>query len=220
MAHPDHQLRITLYPMFHIGSQAFYHALSEDFTRFRVFLLEGVRWRGFRGPLYDLAARNLGLAAQQDRLQLPPGAERVPLDMSEGDFTLRASALPMPWRLSLRLLRPILWVVTATTPGRHAVWDAISKDSYVRGLRNVEGPLDQLIKTDRDRAMSACLRSFAQERRRIDEAQPVAVVAGAAHMPALYETLRECGYEKRNVRWFEVLDGISVPSRRTDGRVH
>jgi hypothetical protein len=43
MGHPDHDLRITLYPMFHIGSPAFYDALSEDLQRFRVFLLEGVR---------------------------------------------------------------------------------------------------------------------------------------------------------------------------------
>jgi len=27
-------------------------------------------------------------------------------------------------------------------------------------------------------------------------------------MPALYATLRQCGFEKRAVRWFEVLDGL------------
>jgi hypothetical protein len=38
-------------------------------------------------------------------------------------------------------------------------------------------------------------------------------------MPALYLTLRSCGYEKGgSVRWFEVLDGVTVPSRSTDGR--
>ena len=71
MRHPDHDLRITLYPMFHVGSAAFYEARSEDFRRFRVFLLEGVRWKGFRGPLYDLAARNVGLVTQRAWLRLP-----------------------------------------------------------------------------------------------------------------------------------------------------
>jgi hypothetical protein len=28
MSHPDHDLRVTLYPVFHIGSPAFYAALS------------------------------------------------------------------------------------------------------------------------------------------------------------------------------------------------
>lgn len=37
-------------------------------------------------------------------------------------------------------------------------------------------------------------------------------------MPALYVTLRDCGYQKGTVRWFEVLDGVQVPSRSTDGR--
>ena len=59
MAHPSHGLRITLYPMFHVGSRSFYEALSADLARFRVFLVEGVRRRGFRGQIHDLVAKNL-----------------------------------------------------------------------------------------------------------------------------------------------------------------
>ena len=65
MSHPDHDLKITLYPVFHIGSPAFYAALSDDLERFQVFLLEGVRWWRRRGSLYDLAARNLGLVSRR-----------------------------------------------------------------------------------------------------------------------------------------------------------
>lgn len=218
MSHPDHGLRVTLYPVFHVGSPSFYYALSEDLRRFRVFLLEGVRWPGWRGPLYDLAARNLGLVSQRAHLRFPFDAERLPLDMTEAEFTREASVLPVHWRLFLWLLRPILWAVTSTEAGRHCVWDSFSKQSYVRGVRDVEGPLDKLIKTKRDRAMCDRLRDFVQDPLRIKQGSPVAVVAGAAHMPALYVTLRDCGFEKGSVRWFEVLDGLKVPSRGTDGR--
>lgn len=218
MSHPDHGLRVTLYPVFHVGSPRFYAALSEDLGRFRVFLLEGVRWRGWRGPLYDLAARNLGLVTQRDHLRFPPGAERLPLDMTEPEFRRGAGALPIHWLLLLWLLRPILWAVTATKAGRHGVWDSFSKESYVRGVRDIDGPLDELIKTKRDGAMSDRLREFVRDPLRIEQGSPVAVVAGAGHMPALYLTLRECGFEKGSVRWFEVLDGLRVPSRGTAGR--
>jgi hypothetical protein len=67
--------------------------------------------------------------------------------------------------------------------------------------------------------MCDVLRTVAQDPARIAAAHPIAVIAGAAHMPALYLTLRGCGYEKGSVRWFEVLDGVTVPSRSTDGRV-
>ncbi len=174
MSHPDHGLRVTLYPLFHVGSPSFYAALSEDLGRFRVFLLEGVRWRGWRGPLYDLAARNLGLVTQREHLRLPSDAERLPLDMSEPEFKQEAGALPIHWRVLLWLLRPILWAVTSTEAGRHSVWDSFSKESYVRGVRDVDGPMEKLIK----------------------QGSPVAVVAGAGHMPALYLTLRDCGFEK------------------------
>jgi hypothetical protein len=139
MAHPDHDLRVTLYPIFHIGSPSFYAALSEDLVRFRIFLLEGVRWR-WKTQLYDLAAQNLGLVTQRTHLHLPDGSERVPLDMSVQEFNREAGLLPVGWRLLLRLLRPILWVMTATGSGRDRVWDSFSKESYVRGLRDREGP--------------------------------------------------------------------------------
>jgi len=218
MTHPDHGLRVTLYPVFHVGSPTFYAALSEDLRRFRVFLLEGVRWSGWRGPLYDLAASNLGLVTQREHLHLPPDAERLPLDMAEAEFTQEARALRLHWRLLLWFLRPILWAATSTEAGRHSVWDTFSKKSYVRGVRDVDGPLEELIKTKRDRAMSGRLRAFVQDPLRIRQGAPIAVVAGAGHMPALYLTLRDCGFEKGNVRWFEVLDGLRVPSKTTDGR--
>jgi hypothetical protein len=218
MRHPEHDLCITLYPMFHIGSPRFYDALSEDFRRFQVFLLEGVRWKGWRGPLYDLATRNVGLVSQRERLRLPESVERLSLDMSEVDFTRGAGALPFHWRLVLRFLRPVLWAMTLTASGRHALWDAISKEKYARKRQAAETPLDQLIKNKRDRAMCDVLRTVAQDPARIRAAQSIAVVAGAAHMRALYLTLRSCGYELGSVRWFEVLDGVTVPSRSTDGR--
>jgi hypothetical protein len=218
LSHPDHGLRVTLYPVFHVGSPAFYAALSEDLGRFKVLLLEGVRWHSWRGPIYDLAARNLGLVTQRDHLRLPPDAERHPLDMTEAEFRREVGNLPFHWQLLLWFLRPVLWVMTATESGRHATWDTFSKRSYVRGLRNSDTPLDQLIKTKRDRLMSSRLRTFVQDPSRVEQAAAIAVVAGAGHMPVLYLTLRECGFEKGAVRWFEVLEGLKVPSKSTTGR--
>jgi len=218
MSHPNHSLKVTLYPVFHIGSPAFYAALSEDLLRFRTFLLEGVRWRGWTSPLYDLAAQNLGLVTQREHLRLPSDSERLPLDMTEAEFSRQARELPVHWHLLLRFLRPVFWAITSTESGRHHVWDSFSKASYVRGLQDGDRPFDQLIKTKRDRAMCARLRDFVQEPIRLTQDSPVAVVAGAGHMPALYLTLRDCGFEKGSVRWFEVLDGLKVPCRSTDGR--
>jgi len=217
MSHAEHELRVSLYPVFHIGSAAFYSALSEDLGRFRVFLLEGVRWRGWKGPLYDLAARNLGLVAQEQHLRLPIGSERLALDMSEAEFTREARALPPQWRALLWFLRPVLWAVTATEIGRQSIWDSFSRASYIRDLRDPESPLKELIKTKRDRVMSEKLRAFVQDPARTQQGGLVAVVAGAAHMPVLYRTLRDCGFEKGTVRWFEVLEGVKVPPRGSGG---
>ena len=218
MSHPDHGLRVTLYPVFHVGSPAFYAALSEDLARFRVFLLEGLRWRRTRGSVYGLAARNLGLVAQADHLRLPPGTERLPMDMDAAAFEAALRDVPLAPRLMLRFLKPLLWAATLTESGRHLVWDSLSKDRHARSLREEHTPLKELIRSKRDRVMSDRLRRFVEEPARIADGQAVAVIAGAAHMPALYATLRDCGFRKGNVRWFEVLDGLTIPSRGTPGR--
>ena len=160
MAHPDHDLKITLYPMFHVGSPAFYGALSEDLSRFRVFLLEGVRYRGWRRPLYDLIARNMGVVTQSDRLILPDGSERVPLDMTAEEFARDARELPIGWRLALRFLRPLLWLLTATAAGRDARWTSWGRRRS-RSEDDDERPLMELILTKRDRVMSESLRRLA-----------------------------------------------------------
>jgi hypothetical protein len=151
-------------------------------------------------------------------LHLPERSERLPLDMSAQEFNREAGRLPVHWRLLLRLLRPVLWIMTATASGRDRVWDSFSKKSYVGRLRDREGPLWDLIKTKRDREMSRCLREFVQDTARLKAGGDVAVIAGAGHMPALYATLRQCGFEKAGVRWFEVLDGLTIPSRGASGR--
>ena len=150
---------------------------------------------------------------QQERLRIPPDSETLLLDMTEHEFAKEARALPVQWRIALRLLRPILWGATLSEGGRHGAWETFSKRSHVRGLHRSEGPVRELIKAKRDTAMAARLRDFAQDSRRIERAVPAVVVSGAARMPALYRTLRDCGYEKGSVRWFEVLDGLRMPSR-------
>jgi hypothetical protein len=217
MAHPDHDLKITLYPVFHIGSPAFYATLSDDLRRFRLFLLEGVRFRG-RRPLYDLIARNLGVVTQRSHLRLPEGSECLSLDMTEAEFKREVRELPIQWYLVLWFLRPLLWAFTATASGRDAMWRSFGARRRSRANDDAEEPLTTLIKTKRDRVMSELLRKFACDEQRIKAAVPAAVIVGASHAPVLYATLRACGYRKGNVRWFEVLEGLDIPAKGMDGQ--
>ena len=112
----------------------------------------------------------------------------------------------------------MLWAATLTDAGRHLVWDSISKKAHARSLQDPDTPVMQLVRSKRDLVMCDRLRRFVEDPARIAAGQPVAVIAGAAHMPALYATLRDCGFQKGSVRWFEVLDGLTIPSRGTPGR--
>ncbi len=70
---PATKLKITTYPMIHIGESLYYERVSSDIARCQYALLEGVSWRLGDGkrPLYDLVARNLGIAAPGRGAQNP-----------------------------------------------------------------------------------------------------------------------------------------------------
>ena len=53
---PDTKLKVTTYPMVHIGDQQYYDRLSADLTRRQYALLEGASWRSgdAKRTLYDL----------------------------------------------------------------------------------------------------------------------------------------------------------------------
>src|SRR2546425_11164545 len=112
--HPGTKMKLITYPMLHIADQRYYERLSDDLGRCHYALLEGVTWRlgDARRPLYDLVARNLGLAAQEVALRIPTNANKVNLDMTRSEFRTRFFRLPIRYVAMFVFLRPLLWLLT------------------------------------------------------------------------------------------------------------
>src|SRR5678816_2706316 len=112
--HPDTRMKITVYPMMHIGHQSFYERVSDELRRCRYVLYEGVTWRlgDDRHPLYDLIAKNLGVAAQEKVLRFPAEATKINLDMARAEFRRRFFELPIRFILMFIFLRQLLWLLT------------------------------------------------------------------------------------------------------------
>src|SRR5262249_37567580 len=112
--HPETKLKLTTYPMVHIGDQEYYDRLAADLTRCRYALLEGVSWRlgDAKRPLYDLVAKNLGMGAQERARRSPESTIRINIDMMGSEFRMRLFALPFRYIARFVFLRRLLWLLT------------------------------------------------------------------------------------------------------------
>src|SRR5688572_19735128 len=150
---PATKLKITTYPMVHIGDPLYYERVSADLARCQYILLEGVSWRSGdeKRPLYDLIAKNLGMAAQSTALRIPRSATRINIDMKRSEFRRRLFRLPLRDIVAIILLRRILWLITLPPPlRRKAVRHGLLRQSRRESERN-DTPLRRLIGRSRDR---------------------------------------------------------------------
>jgi hypothetical protein len=97
-----------------MASVSFYQRISDDLNRFDFILYEGVTWNkdNTKDPMYDWAAKSLGLVAQADHLKLPSEICSFNIDMPSGEFRDEFNKIPVGWRLLLIFLRPLLWLST------------------------------------------------------------------------------------------------------------
>ncbi len=205
--HPHTRMRVTIYPMLHIGNHKFYERLSEELIRCQYILFEGVTWRSGekRRPLYDLVARNLGAAAQEECLRMPAEATKINLDMDRAEFRKRLFHLPFRYIAGFVFLRHLLWLSTLPR--------ALRKQFVRYGLlrrRRKSGiddgrPLNQLILRARDKRIAENLTKFFHASGWTEESLFTGIVFGADHMPAITACLRSLGYRPASRRWIEVF---------------
>jgi hypothetical protein len=201
------RLKVTTYPMLHIGDQSYYDKLASDLGRCQYALLEGVSWRlgDEKRPLYDLVANNLGMVAQEHALRMPPSVTKVNVDMRRSEFRERFLSLPLRHIAVFVFLRRLLWLLTLVPSLRgQAIQHGILRRSWHRAGES-HSPLWRLVGGTRDRRIAENMATFFHEHGQSDEPAYVGVVFGAAHMPAISAGLRQLGFRVGTRRWVEVL---------------
>ncbi len=199
LAAPDHPAEVTLFPMIHIGEAGFFDRVASEALAHDVVLVEGVRarsvWlltRAYRwAPL-----KRLGLVAQTAIGPDPGGAEVILADVSPAEFERLWRALP-PWqRLAIALGAPAygLWLrltaSRATLARRQCTTDLHDRDVILAHDTPAGGPLSVILHA-RDANLARMLRGELEKACKTP--RRIAVVYGAAHMPAVMAELRAHG---------------------------
>jgi len=201
------KLKFTTYPMIHIGDLHYYERTAAEIGRCQYVLLEGVSWRlgNKRRPLWDLVAKNLGLAAQEKALTIPPSATRVNIDMKRPEFRELLFGLPIHYIVLFVFLRRGLWLLTLPPAFRkkairYGLLRRACKDSHEN-----DTPLKRLLVRSRDQRIVENLKTFYQQYGQTDETKYVAIIFGAGHMTAISRALGDLGFEVGTRRWVELL---------------
>lgn len=212
LAAPDHAAEVTLFPMIHIGEAAFFDRVASDALAHDVVLVEGVRarsvWlltRAYRwAPL-----KRLGLVAQPAIRPDAGGAEVILADISPAAFDKLWRAQPAWHRTGFALAAPAygLWLrltaSRATLARRQCTTDLPDRDTTLAHDTPAGGLLSVILHA-RDANLTRVLGAELDKAR--NTPRRIAVVYGAAHMPAILAELRaHGGFRPVESDWLEAI---------------
>jgi hypothetical protein len=205
-------MRIVLLPMVHLGTPDFYRSVTARLAECDLIVAEGIYGRSIAAAALTLAYRlparhgRLGLTVQKiDYARF--GVPVIRPDLSARQF--RAGWRSVPWlqRLAVGCLVPPFALAFGLLGTRRTFSKYLNADDLPDHLdvevKQALPELTGLILDSRDALLVDCLVSIHDAH----QAERVAVVYGAGHMPAVTrEMFRRFGYRPRSAEWLTVFD--------------
>jgi hypothetical protein len=211
-------LQFVLYPMIHMAKPAFYAAVTVRLKRADIVVVEGVGG-GRRKRSVLVGALTLSYTVlrfnrraklvEQDIGYAALGVPVVRPDVSSEEFAAGWRRVPLAHRLVMWCLLPGI-VLARLFGGTRMIW---SRSMELNDLPSPEDErqadwspeLQAAFGGDRDNRLVAALCRLHDEHNGQDA--EVAVVYGAAHMPAIVQGLADrYGYRPRRADWLTVVD--------------
>jgi len=205
MGRKDSPLRFVLYPMVHMGLPRFYGEVARRLRGCDLIVAEGADAASSTGMAYAIALKvtlqwgSKGLVHQD----IDYAALGVPVIFPENLVKVKRRRFRMLWLewLTVIFFTPVLIVTNAVGGRGHLMRQGleVSDDQQARIRFMTKAMID-----DRDAELIAALAEI-HERRRLEPIN-VAVVYGAAHLPAVVRALSDLGYRARSAEWLDVLE--------------
>ena len=178
-----------------------------------LIVMEGIRGRSAGVSALTLAyrfaprRRRNGLQEQRDELVLPESVPVVNPDMTAAEAIADLKTLPRWTYLLLMVAAPVMGLVFALRgPRAFLDEDQVVDDlpSTLRAEMMAGDPVEHAMTGRRDKRLLDALGEIHAER--ADEPIRVAIVYGAAHVPAIVSGLMDrYGYRARTAEWLTVL---------------
>lgn len=207
-------MAFELFSMVHLGTPAYYRAVTEHLRNCQLIVAEGVSGRSLITRALTLAYRLPGRSRRLDLVvqRIDYAGLGIPVirpDLTARQFRQRWRAIPALQRLAVWCLLPPAALAVRVFGTRRFMARHLSLDDLPTSedhmARSVAGELLELIVDHRDGLLIAALASIHEER--CAEPVTVAVVYGAGHLPAVVRALlARYGYRPLTAEWLTVFD--------------
>lgn len=211
LSHPTTQLRFVLFPMCHVGERRYFTDVAERSRGCDLLVVEGIVGRARRGGMLTTPpkrTRSYGGLVEADVDYGALGVPTIRPDVTGQDFDVAWQRAPRSHRALWRILyrgyhvalgtvlsrRRLAWVIKHVAP---LVNEGEPASPVAERLENLVGG------GRRDPKLQAALADIHRDR--AHEALRVAVIYGAAHMPAVIELLQTLGYQATDSEWLTVF---------------
>lgn len=204
---------VSLFPMMHIGSPAYYAEVTRRLGACDVVLFEGVRtfrvWMLTRAYSIATYRKRLGLVLQRDALAVPLlNQRRIHADVTAEQFSAAWGRIPLYQRILLLLGAPLygLWLYFIGT--RHYIGRRLNTEE-VESHRDFERfeatpELENVIATTRDLRLVEEVSAAVEKG---DATTRIGIIYGAAHMRVVSRLLTSrYGYRVTDSEWITVFD--------------
>lgn len=211
LRHRRTPLQFLVIPMVHMANAGFYREVTRLLRKADIVVVEGIRGTSAAGMALTSTYRVLRLRHIELVYDSVPyktlGKPLITPDLTADEFRHEWRTIPM-W------MRAVIWPVmlgyTVTrmlTPRRRLLRKLI--DDELNDMPSdldealAEHPLGRALTVERDRRLVEALGTLHEEHSQ--ESITVAVVYGAAHVPAIVEYLADRGYFVRTADWLTVI---------------
>jgi hypothetical protein len=207
---PTIPVRVTLFPMVHVGQSEFYSATYADAQTHDVIFTEGVRSpvtiRVTRSYRWLVGSRAMvGLIVQPRFPATDTGARIVHADLTGDEFEVEWRAVPLWLRAAATVLAPVIglqrrWLYSKAKLAKGMSFEDQPSLAELLAVSPETGALTQAILHARDNRLIECLRA------ELDASAPaqssLAIIYGAGHMRAVVrELMNERDYSVSSAEW-------------------
>ena len=203
--HKSMNIKILTIPMIHIGTIEFYNEVSEILNNMNLVLEEGI-------PIsidseigsYNKIAKKIGLVSQSEQMKLEKDLKRINIDIEHNNFktqfehvskielnNVRKFKFLLPFISKKKLLNMFYYVCAYTTTNKI---ELINPDNHYSYKHN-KTPLDLLITNTRDEIISKNLQDIINNNKNRDYRYDIGIFFGDEHMPIIYKTLQNNGFD-------------------------
>lgn len=206
---PERKITVTLFPVIHVAEPAFYKEVYEKAYTADVVLTEGVNTavtRRLTRAYRYMATRDNGLVLQSKAK--PKASEKTRhADVTPEEFVALWKHVPLWLRFVATILAPFVglknrWFLNRVNLAKQMEMDDLAPRDMLMSWSELTQPLESALLHARDAHLLDVLR---HEVAKAAKGTEIAIIYGAAHMPAVINALPDMGFHWQNSTWMTVF---------------